>query len=120
PYHAPPLTVVLPTAGRPQFLPRAVDSALKAAPEGDVEVIVVPNGPDKSWRMALAPFQTDRRIRVAPVARAHANVARNHGLVLARGKYIRFLDDDDYLLPAASEQILALERSGHDLCSGLL
>lgn len=116
----PLLSVVIPTAGRPGLLPRAVESALSAAPDGDVEVIVVPNGPDQSWREAMARFTGNPRVRAEPIATQHANAARNHGLALARGRYVRFLDDDDYLLPGASRQIIELQRTGYAICSGLL
>jgi hypothetical protein len=39
---------------------------------------------------------------------------------LARGKYLRFLDDDDYLLPAAITQLEMIEQTGADVCSGLV
>lgn len=116
----PILTVVIPTHKRPQYLPRAIGSALRAAPDGDVEVIVVPNGPDQSWKSVVDEFRSDPRVRWLPIRIAHANVARNHGLSNSRGKYLRFLDDDDYLLPAASEQIEMLETNGWEICSGFI
>lgn len=115
----PLVSVVIPTHNRPQYLPRAVQSALSCQGD-DVEVIVVPNGPDQSWRESLAPWAADPRVSVSPIEIAHGNVARNHGMSLARGKYLRFLDDDDYLLPAAREQVDLLDSSGADVCSGFL
>jgi glycosyltransferase involved in cell wall biosynthesis len=114
----PLLSVVIPTHKRPQWLPRAIDSALQAAPDGDVEVIVVPNGPDESWKAVAATYAGEHHMGWHPVAIAHANVARNHGKQLASGKYIRFLDDDDYLLPAAAQQLALLEATGAEVCSG--
>ena len=113
----PLVSVIVPTHGRPGFLPRAVASAL-AGMGAEVEVIVVPNGPDASWRDALAAHADDPRVRISPIAPPHANVARNHGMELARGKYLRFLDDDDYLYPdRAIAQYETLERSDADLCA---
>lgn len=80
------------------FVPRAVDSALKSAPDGDVQVIVVPNGPESNWRAELTNSLSDSRVQVHPIATAHACAARNHGLSLAKGTYTRFLDDDDVLI----------------------
>lgn len=113
----PLVTVVIPTHGRPRYLPRAVDSAIKS--QGDsIEVIVVPNGPDGAWMGALGPWSGDPRLHVSPIPTAHADAARNHGIHLATGKYIRFLDDDDYLLPAAKEQVSAMERRNCDISVG--
>lgn len=116
----PLLSVVIPTCNRPQFLPRAIASALQAAPDGDVEVIVVPNGPDESWKVVAEAFKQDQRVQWHPIAKAHACTARNRGMMLARGKYLRFLDDDDYLLPAAREQIHIIESQCAEVCSCLI
>lgn len=110
-------TIVVPTSNRPALLPVAVQSALDHSGP-DVEVVVVPNGPDESWNSSLARFHGDSRVRIAPIAEPGANAARNHGLVVSRGKYVRFLDDDDYLLPDAQRQLEVLEASGADVCSG--
>lgn len=111
----PLVTVVIPTAGRPHLLPRAIESALAL---NDVQVIVIPNGPDESWKDALTPFFSDARVEAWPVEAAHANVARNAGLHRASGKYIRFLDDDDFLYEGASRQIERLEEAAAEICSG--
>jgi len=113
------LTTIIPTAGRPQWVARAVRSALASSPGRSCEVIVVPNGADDSWRASLAEFAGEARVRIVPVAQAHANVARNRGLAEARGRVVRFLDDDDYLYPAAAaRQLETLLAGGHEACSG--
>ena len=116
---SPLISIVIPTTDRPAFLPRAVDSALAGMATGNVEVIVVPNGPDDSWRKSLSQYHDNPDVRVLPIATRHACVARNHGLHNARGKYIRFLDDDDYLYPeGACRQYQEIEKHGADVCSG--
>ena len=94
----PIISVVIPTSNRPHYLPRAVDSALTGMDAGDVEVVVIPNGPDQSWRKALLPFKKNPAVRVVRIPDSNANIARNAGLAAARGEYVRFLDDDDYLI----------------------
>lgn len=110
------LSVIIPTYKRPEFLGRAIDSALLSSPNGDVEVIVVPNGPDASWKEVAQQYQDEPRIIWSAIEKAHANAARNHGLELARGKYIRFLDDDDYFYPEnAKKQLVDLIKSQAEL-----
>lgn len=114
----PMLSVVIPTFGRPHYLTAAIRSALDDL-GSDVEVIVVPNGPDTSWREVAGFFDDDDRVRFSPIVTPHANHARNHGMSLARGKYLRFLDDDDLLLPGASRhQCQLLDDVGAEVCSG--
>lgn len=116
---APLVSVIIPTHQRPELLPRAVESALiHQGP--DVEVIVVPNGPDNSWKQTLWRWANDARVRVSPIPTAHGNMARNHGMALATGKYIRFLDDDDYLFGASIQQVARLESESAEVCSGLV
>lgn len=114
----PLLTVVIPTYRRAKLLPRAVASALAAAPDGDVEVLVVPNGQDDSWTAVAHAFAADRRVAWHPLQQANACAARNHGLRLASGKHLRFLDDDDYLLPAAATQLELHDAAGVEITSG--
>ncbi len=117
----PLISIIIPTFDRPQYLPRAVESALSQGASCEVEVIVVPNGPSTSWRKALNRFMDHPSLQVEPINTAHANVARNLGLELARGKYIRFLDDDDFLLPEnACKQADLLNQTGAEICSGLI
>lgn len=117
PSRAPLLSVVIPTHNRPQVLPRAIDSALQAAPDGDVEVIVVPNGPDESWKAVAEAFKQDQRVQWHPIAKAHANAARNEGKRSATGKYLWFLDDDDYLLAGATNLITLAEKESLEIAS---
>jgi glycosyltransferase involved in cell wall biosynthesis len=113
----PVLSVIIPTHARSHLLRGALDSAL-AVMEVGIEVIVVPNGPDPAWKTALAPYATDRRVRIEPIEVAHGNAARNHGMALARGRYLRFLDDDDLLYPdGVREQLAAIESSSADVVS---
>lgn len=114
---SPLVSVVIPTYNRPELLPRAIKSALDHLGEV-VEILVVPNGGDETWRSSMAPFSLDGRVRVEPIARGNVSAARNHGLRSARGKYVRFLDDDDYLLPGALEQLELMEISQAEICSG--
>lgn len=46
----PLISAIIPTANWPHDLPRALESALTVMPPGEVEVIVVPNDLDESWR----------------------------------------------------------------------
>jgi glycosyltransferase involved in cell wall biosynthesis len=116
---APLVSVVIPTANRPQTLPRSIDSALAGMDLKNIEVIVVPNGPDESWRETLRPYENNHSVRVIPIEESNANIARNAGLAGARGDFVRFLDDDDYLVPeGAIIQYNLIRSSGVDVVSG--
>jgi len=120
PMKMPVLSIIIPTHKRPQLLSRAIASAIEGTEDIEVEIIVVPNGPDDSWKAVAAQLKEETRVKWHPLKTGNACIARNHGLDGAQGKYIRFLDDDDYLYPAAREQIQLIERSGAEICSGLV
>lgn len=117
---SPILSVVIPTYKRPAMLDRAILSALNAAPDKGAEVIVVPNGNDTSWKIVAHKYRAESRVDWRPLDAPNACSARNFGLAHARGKYIRFLDDDDFLYPTAAEQLVQIEGTNADLCSAPL
>ncbi|MDM0065648.1 glycosyltransferase family 2 protein [Variovorax sp. J31P207] len=113
----PLVSVVIPTASRPHFLHKAIESAL-AGMGADIEVVVIPNGSDESWKTLLHRYLNDSRVSFFPIEVGHGNVARNAGLHRASGKYVRFLDDDDEIYPdTAVRQYEAMESHDFDLCS---
>lgn len=114
----PLLSVVIPTFARPQFLKRSIRSALRSAPEGDVEIIVVPNGGGDEWKAVAKQFVDCPQVSWWPREEPNACLARNYGMSLAKGKYLRFLDDDDYLLEGAYQQLLIMDGSHADVCQG--
>jgi glycosyltransferase involved in cell wall biosynthesis len=98
-------STIIPTIGRPS-LSRSVRSVLEQTPAGeDFEVIVVN---DSGGRLAEADWQRSGRVRTIDTNRRNYCVARNAGAALARGTYLHFLDDDDWLLPGALEAFRTL------------
>jgi glycosyltransferase involved in cell wall biosynthesis len=107
---APTVSVVIPTSGkRPALLARAISSACAAGHQ--VEVIVVANGPN-AFQFELPAVQFDGEIKVLRIEEPGVSNARNLGLDAASGELVRFLDDDDYLLPenAALQYDLAFHK----------
>lgn len=92
---ATPISVVIPTAGRPERLQRCVDSVL-AADRGDGEIIVVDNAPREPGTEALLRDRYADEAGVRRVAEWRPGVgrARQAGLECARNEFVVFLDDD--------------------------
>ena len=90
------VSVVVPHYNRTDWLKAAVESVLAQSLD-DFELIIVDDGSDEE-----APgldSSRDKRIRYVRQAHRGVSVARNHGMSLATGKYIAFLDSDDVFLP---------------------
>lgn len=116
----PLLSVVIPTYKRPHFLSCAIESALKFGPENDTEIIVVPNGKDESWISVAKQYSLVSNVHWHPIVKANANSARNAGASIARGEYIRFLDDDDFFLEESSTQLIEFDRAHADVSQGFV
>ena len=98
------ITSIITTFKREIWLARAVNSVLQQGySESDLEVIVVNDSGDP---LGEAEWQHDPRVRVFTTYRTERCVARNLGAALSQGKYLHFLDDDDYLLPGAYSALL--------------
>lgn len=101
-------SIVIATLAR-ATLERAVQSALQQTPPGrGFEVIVVNDSgrplPPSTWQDAEA-------VRVITTQRRERSMARNVGAAVARGDYLLFLDDDDWLLPSALVSLEALAQT---------
>lgn len=89
------VSVIIPTYNRAKFVVRAVESALSQV--GAPEIIVIDDGSTDDTEYVLSRFLD----RITYVKQVHLGVvaARNHGLELARGSLIAFLDSDDFWFP---------------------
>ncbi|HUG43780.1 MAG TPA: glycosyltransferase family 2 protein [Acidobacteriota bacterium] len=91
-------STIIPTVARPS-LERAVRSVLDQELDGaDFEVIVVN---DSGRPLGGAAWQRSPHVRVIDTNRRERSLARNTGAAVSRGRYLHFLDDDDWLAPNA-------------------
>lgn len=73
------------------------------------EIILVLNGVKKPYYDEIEKFCTDKEIvniKVIYVPEANVSLARNKGIELARGDYITFIDDDDWVSENYLENLL--------------
>lgn len=72
------------------------------------EVIIIINGERDSTKDLVEEFKLknpDMNIRIPYSKLANASNARNIGVKTAKGKYITFIDDDDYVSPTFLEEL---------------
>ncbi len=91
-------SIIIPTIGR-DSLTKTVQSVLdQSASFDDYEVIVVN---DSGRALSKSDWQLSTRVQVVVTQRRNRALAKNTGAAMAKGKYLLFLDDDDWLLPDA-------------------
>ncbi|MCL1967383.1 MAG: glycosyltransferase [Fibromonadales bacterium] len=109
----PAVSVIIPTYNRPDLLERAVKSVLSQS-FSSFEIIVA-NDAGNSVESLLSELDADRGyIKLVNAAqKSGVSATRNLALNLAQGKYIAYLDDDDYYYPEHLELLHKyLEDSG--------
>ncbi len=86
-----------------------------------LEVVIVDDGSmDRSPELARAFENRFRRFTYRRQENQGVSAARNHGLEVAAGKYIGFLDADDLLLPdSIRRRVDFLESDAFRVCGGL-
>jgi glycosyl transferase family 2 len=101
------VSVVIPTYNRAAYLGEAIESVLNQRYR-HLEVIVIDDGSTDDTPAVVARYAG--AIRYAWQPNSERGAARNHGLRLARGEFIAFLDSDDLWTPDKLDWDLDLLR----------
>jgi GT2 family glycosyltransferase len=106
------VSVVIPTYNRLPRLRRVLEALREQVSVGDehVEIIVISDGSEDGTDEYLASGETPVPIRFARQRNQGAAAARNHGIALARGEFVLFIDDDVVPLPGLVAEHLAVHR----------
>ncbi len=113
------ISIVIPVYNAETYVGQCIGSALsQGIPE--IEVICVDDGStDSSLKVLEACAAQDSRIRVVHQKNQFAGAARNRGMELASGKYIAFMDADDFYLPGALQALYdTAEQQRADIAKG--
>ena len=93
----PIVSVIVPVYKVENVLHYCIDSILNQTYK-DFELILVDDGsPDNSRKICDEYAQKDSRIKVVQKKNGGLSDARNAGMAVATGKYISFIDSDDYV-----------------------
>ena len=99
------ISVIVPIYGIEKELPRCIDSII-AQTYKDLEIILVDDGsPDHCGEICDAYAKKDSRIKVLHDPNGGLSDARDHGIDAATGKYLGFVDGDDYIEPEMYEKL---------------
>jgi glycosyltransferase involved in cell wall biosynthesis len=111
----PLVSVVIPTHNRPDMPAEALVS-VRAQTFIDYEIIVVSNGEPPAMQARSRTVAESFGARWLWLHDGNLSAARNHGILLAKGEWIAFLDDDDLWLPEKLEyQVEAAYETGADM-----
>ena len=103
----PLVSIILPVYNAQSHLARCVGS-ICAQTYQNIEIIILNDGSkDQSFPVCEEFRQKDPRILLVDKANSGVSDTRNLGLKLASGKYVEFVDSDDYLDPDFTERLVA-------------
>lgn len=109
---APTLSIVMPVYNVAPYLPRCLESLAALKPPAD-EIIVVDDGSTDDCPTILAEFAPRLpQMRIIRQENGGLSAARNTGLDAARGKYLAFVDSDDFVEPDAYAEALNQAETG--------
>ena len=92
----PIVSVIIPVYNAEKFLKQCLNSVISQTLK-EIEIICVDDGSTDNTNAILKAFsEKDQRITVIHQQNAGAGAARNNGLRRAKGKYLSFLDADDF------------------------
>lgn len=105
------ISVIIPVYNVELYIRECLDSVLTQSCS-DLQVILIDDGStDNSGAICDEYASKDPRVVVIHQKNGGAAAAKNAGLRVATGKYLSFVDSDDYLEPGAYEHMLQLLRT---------
>ena len=91
------ISVIVPMYNVEKYLKQCLDSILQQT-YSNLEIILIDDGStDGCYKIAEEYAKKDKRIKVLHQKNQGISIARNNGIEIASGKYIAFVDSDDYL-----------------------
>jgi glycosyltransferase involved in cell wall biosynthesis len=101
----PKVSIIIPTYNRATLLKRAIASVY-AQTYRPVELIIINDGSNDNTEEIVEEFKKTGSVSLVYVKQEKKErvAARNHGIDMASGEYIAFLDDDDEFLPNKIEK----------------
>ncbi|MCS3824355.1 glycosyltransferase [Salinibacter ruber] len=95
------VTVVIPCYNTEKYIRNAIESVLSQS-YSSIEIVVIDDGStDKSAEITRS---YEKKVKLVRQKNKGAPAARNHGIKVAKGEYIKFLDADDVLVDGCIER----------------
>lgn len=92
------ISIIIPVYNSENYISKCIESIINNYTFNDLEVIIIDDGSqDGSYSIVKKYQNKDTRIKLIKQDNKGPSAARNRGLNISTGKYIMFVDSDDYL-----------------------
>ena len=107
----PLVSIVIPTYNRAHCIARTINSVIEQSVT-DWELVIIDNNSTDSTLEIISSF-SDERISTSQIENnGIVATSRNLGIRLSRGKYVAFLDSDDWWVPEKLEISVSALKEG--------
>lgn len=111
------LSIVVPVYNVQNYVKQCIDSCIDVNYEKQYEIIVVNDGSTDGTEEILKQYSQINNILFLKKENGGLSSARNMGLKNAKGKYVFFLDSDDYLEEGSIKVLIESCKSDYDVIS---
>lgn len=107
----PLITFIVPSYNFEKYIGKCIESIL-AQTYRNIELIIVNDGSVDNSRLIIDEYaKKDSRITAIHKTNEGVSIARNIGLIKSKGKYVCFVDADDFISPDFAEYMINLAES---------
>ncbi len=100
------LSVIIPVYNSEKYLSSTIDSVLSSTYSNLELILVDDESTDKSPEICDEYAKKDERVRVFHIKHGNRGAARNFGIKHMRGRFLAFVDHDDYVYPEMYEKLI--------------
>lgn len=113
------ISVIVPVYNVEKYLVQCIDSILNQTYKNLEIILVDDESTDHSGKICDQFSSNENRIKVIHKKNMGLGLARNTGLENANGKYVVFVDSDDYLSNSNIKNLVAgIKKNNSDICIG--
>ena len=98
------VSLIIPVYNVEKYIRQCLESAINQTLK-DIEIIVVNDGTKDNSMKIVEEYISDKRIKIINKENGGLSSARNTGILVAQGKYICFIDSDDFIEKSMIEEL---------------
>lgn len=108
------VSIVVPAYNSEKYIVKCLNS-LHEQSYDSIEILIINDGSTDQTQTVVENFiESDRRFLLINQENAGVSSARNVGIKLSKGKYLIFVDSDDYVTPDYVETLVSLMKQGNN------
>ena len=100
------LSIIIPVYNSEKYIENCINSVLNQKTKYSYEVILINDGSTDNTAQILNKYSTHKNVEILNQDNSGISSARNSGLSKAKGEYIGFIDNDDWISDSYVETLL--------------